>query len=83
MLGAYLLGIALGSAAARALCRDGDENVRAVPLQAVSYLFAASALAFSRPAGHRRVSSPSSRHGRSRCRSSSRPPVCSAPFSRW
>jgi len=49
MLGAYLLGIALGSAAARALCRDGDENVRAVPLQAVSYLFAASALAFLVP----------------------------------
>jgi len=49
MLGAYLLGIALGSAAARGLCRDGDENVRSVPLQAVSYLFAASALAFLVP----------------------------------
>jgi len=49
MLGAYLLGIALGSVAARSLCRDGGERVRAMPLQAVSYLFAASAFAFLVP----------------------------------
>jgi spermidine synthase len=44
MLGAYLAGIALGSYGARALCREG-----ALPLRAVAWLLAASALAFFLP----------------------------------
>ena len=41
LLAAYLLGIAAGSYAARALCRDPG-----LPLRAVPWLLAASALAF-------------------------------------
>jgi len=44
LLAAYLMGIALGSYAARALCRDAD-----LPLRAVAWLLAASALAFLVP----------------------------------
>lgn len=44
MLGAYLAGIAFGSYGARVLCRDG-----ALPLRAVAWLLAASALAFFLP----------------------------------
>jgi spermidine synthase len=44
MLGAYLVGIALGAYGARALCRRG-----AVPLPAVAWLLAASVLAYFLP----------------------------------
>lgn len=44
LLGAYLLGIALGAYAARALCRDA-----ALPLRAVAWLLAASSMAFFVP----------------------------------